>query len=43
MKILAVAIVILFLAGSLFADYKWRRWIAARKAERDRYDSTGRP
>jgi len=29
-----VALVIV--AFSIFADYKWRKWMAARKAERDR-------
>jgi hypothetical protein len=30
MKILLGILAILLLAASLFADYKWRKWIAAR-------------
>jgi hypothetical protein len=34
---LAIGLVALFLVAlSLIADYKWKRWIAARKQERDR-------
>jgi len=36
MKLLLAILAILLVAASLFADYKWRRWMAARKAERDR-------
>jgi hypothetical protein len=32
--ILAIAIV-LIIAGSAFADYKWRQWIAARRRDRE--------
>jgi len=35
MKLLLAIIAILVLAASLYADYRWRRWLAARKAERD--------
>jgi len=38
MKIVLATIVVLLLAGSLVADYYWRRWMAAREAERDRQD-----
>jgi general stress protein CsbA len=34
MKILIAILVILLIAASLFADYKWRQWIAARKRDR---------
>ncbi|MGP8268836.1 MAG: hypothetical protein ACLQLH_02110, partial [Terracidiphilus sp.] len=34
MKIFIAIIVILVVAGSLFADYKWRQWIAARRRNR---------
>jgi sensor domain CHASE-containing protein len=34
MKILLAILAALLLAASLFADYKWRRWMAARKDER---------
>jgi hypothetical protein len=32
--ILAIAIVHI-IAGSAFADYKWRQWIAARRRDRE--------
>jgi hypothetical protein len=32
--ILAIA-VIAIIVGSFYADYKWRKWIAARRRERD--------
>jgi hypothetical protein len=33
---LALAIVAVFIiAASIFADWKWRQWMAARKRERD--------
>jgi len=35
MKILLLIAVLLIIAGSLFADYKWRRWIAERRRDRD--------
>lgn len=35
MKILAGVLVVLFIAGTLFADYKWRQWMAARKRDRE--------
>jgi hypothetical protein len=35
MKALLVIVVIVVIAGSLFADYKWRQWIAARRHDRD--------
>jgi hypothetical protein len=36
MNIALVIIVVLIIAGSLFADYKWRQWMAARREDRDR-------
>lgn len=33
MKILLIAIAIAVIAASLFADYKWRQWIKARRRE----------
>jgi hypothetical protein len=38
MKIVLATIVVLLIAGSLVADYYWRRWMAARKADRDQQD-----
>jgi hypothetical protein len=34
-KILFCLTVLLLVCLSLVADYKWKRWIAARKQERD--------
>jgi hypothetical protein len=35
MKIFLAIVVVVVTAGSLFADYKWRLWMAARRRERD--------
>ena len=35
MKLALIVVVVLAVAASLFADYKWRRWMAERKRERD--------
>jgi hypothetical protein len=34
MKILLGILAIIVIAASLFADYKWRQWIAARRRDR---------
>jgi hypothetical protein len=34
MKLLIGIVAIVVVAGSLFADYKWKQWIAARKRDR---------
>jgi hypothetical protein len=36
MKLLIILIAISLVAGSLIADYYWRRWMARRRAERAR-------
>ena len=36
MKIILGFLAVLVVAGSFFADYKWRQWMAARR--RDRQD-----
>ncbi len=36
MKLLLGIFALILAAVSLFADYKWRQWIAARKREHDR-------
>jgi hypothetical protein len=33
--ILIITIVILVIAGSIFADYKWRDWMARQRRDRD--------
>jgi hypothetical protein len=35
MKTVLLILVVLIIAGSLFADYKWRQWMAARRRDRD--------
>ena len=34
MKILLAILALVLVAASLFADYKWRQWIAARRRDR---------
>ena len=34
MKIFLVALILVLVAGSVFADYKWRQWIANRRRDR---------
>jgi hypothetical protein len=34
MKILLGILAVLLVAASLFADYKWRKWMAARRRDR---------
>ena len=36
MKIVLIIAVILVVAASFFADYKWRRWLARNRHNRDR-------
>jgi hypothetical protein len=35
MKTLLACVAVVVIAASIFADYKWRKWMAARRAERD--------
>jgi len=35
MKLLLVILVLVLVAGSFVADYKWRKWMAERKRERE--------
>jgi hypothetical protein len=39
MKIVLAIVATIVIAGSFFADYKWRQWLAARR--RERQDSDG--
>jgi hypothetical protein len=34
MKILLAILAVVLVAGSFYADYKWRQWIAARRRNR---------
>jgi len=34
MKLLLAILVIFVVAGSIYADYRWRRWIAERSRDR---------
>ena len=33
MKLFLILTAIALIAGSIYADYKWRRWMAARRRE----------
>ncbi len=35
MKLILAAVVVLLIAGSFYADYRWKRWMAERRAERE--------
>jgi hypothetical protein len=35
MKIVLITAVILIVAASFFADYKWRQWLARNRRDRD--------
>jgi adenosyl cobinamide kinase/adenosyl cobinamide phosphate guanylyltransferase len=35
MKIFLIIAAILIIAGSIFADYKWRHWIARHRRDRN--------
>jgi hypothetical protein len=34
MKIVLIVVALVIVAASVFADYKWRRWMAARRRDR---------
>jgi hypothetical protein len=34
MKIFVIVVVVVLVAASVFADYKWRQWMAARRRDR---------
>ena len=34
MKIFVSIVVIVVIAGSIYADYKWKQWMAARRRDR---------
>ncbi|HEX8812966.1 MAG TPA: hypothetical protein VF742_13325 [Terracidiphilus sp.] len=36
MKLILIIIVAAAIVGSIFADWKWRQWMEARRRERDR-------
>ena len=37
MKIVLIVLGFAVIGGSIFADYKWRKWMSARRAERDQH------
>ena len=41
MKIVLAILAAIVIAGSFFADYKWRQWMAARRREREDFDGPG--
>ena len=36
MMLVLVVLGAVVIAGSIWADYRWRRWMAQRRSERDR-------
>jgi hypothetical protein len=43
MKLVLAIIAVLIVAGSFFADYKWRRWMADRRHDRRDSDHSQTP
>lgn len=43
MKLALAIIAILIVAVTIYADYRWRRWMAARRRDRDRLDRSQLP
>ena len=35
MKIILACVALIVVAASIYADYKWRKWMSAHRAERD--------
>lgn len=40
MKVILAILAVIVIAGSLFADYKWRQWMAARRRDHQNHDSS---
>jgi hypothetical protein len=39
MRLILAVVAVVVIAGSVFADYKWRQWMAARRRDhQDRHD-----
>lgn len=38
MKLLLGLLIVVVVAGSFYADYRWRRWMAAQRAAREQDD-----
>ncbi len=36
MKLLLTLVVLIIVAGSFYADYRWKRWIAKQREQRER-------
>lgn len=34
-KLILIVVAVVVIGGSIFADYKWRRWVESRRAEGD--------
>ncbi len=34
MKLLLILLAVFVIAGSIYADYRWRKWVDARRSER---------
>jgi hypothetical protein len=35
MKLVIAIVLVLLIAGSFYADYKWRKWMAQRRRDRE--------
>lgn len=35
MMLLIILLAVIVIAGSIWADYRWRRWMAERRRQRD--------
>ncbi len=42
MKLLLAIVAVVIVAASIFADYKWRQWIATRRRDRNHTNPTPR-
>jgi hypothetical protein len=42
MKLLLAIVAVVIVAASIFADYKWRQWIATRSRDRNHTNPTPR-
>jgi hypothetical protein len=40
MKLILIIVAVVVIAGSVFADWKWRRWMEARRRERGSADGS---
>jgi hypothetical protein len=34
-KLILIVVAVVVIGGSIFVDYKWRRWMSSQRTERD--------